>query len=120
LELATAVNIYSVNQNYYGGKTLSQEPIGSVQSHVIYNFKKGIWTALDATYYWGGNTTIDGVQTNSMQENSRLGITVAVPVNIHHSIKLNLSTGTTTRTGTDFDSVILAWQYRWGGQKSGR
>jgi hypothetical protein len=120
LELATAINIYNVNHNYYGGKTLSQEPIGSVQSHVIYNFKKGIWTALDATYYWGGNTTIDGVQSNSMQENSRLGITIAVPVNIHHSIKLNLSTGTTTRTGTDFDSAILAWQYRWGRQNSGK
>jgi hypothetical protein len=120
LELATAVNIYTENHNSYGGKTLIQDPIGSVQSHVIYNFKKGIWTALDATYYWGGNTTIDGVQTNSMQENSRIGLTFALPINIHHSIKLNLSTGTTTRTGTDFDSVILAWQYRFGSQKSGK
>jgi hypothetical protein len=44
-----------------------------------------------------------------------LGLTIAVPVNIHHSIKLNLSTGASTRTGTDFDAITLAWQYRWGG-----
>jgi hypothetical protein len=50
-----------------------------------------------------------------MQENSRLGFTFAMPVNIHHSIKLNLSTGASTRTGSDFDAITLAWQYRWGG-----
>ncbi|MCK7538452.1 MAG: hypothetical protein MZV63_49610 [Marinilabiliales bacterium] len=40
----------------------SQAPIGSVQGHVNYNFKKGIWAALDGTYYWGGHTTVDGVE----------------------------------------------------------
>jgi len=114
LELALAGQFYTVNDNYYNGKTLSQEPIVSVQGHVNYNFRKGIWTALDGTFYWGGNTTIDGVRGDNLQQNSRLGITLAVPVNIHHSIKLNFSTGTSTRTGSDFDSVTAVWQYRWG------
>jgi hypothetical protein len=115
LELSASAAFYTVNHDYYNGKTLSQDPIGSIQGHVNYNFPKGIWAALDGTFYWGGRTTIDGVQGNNLQENSRLGLTVAVPVNIHHSIKLNLSTGASTRTGSDFDAITLAWQYRWGG-----
>lgn len=115
LELALAGQFYTVNNNYYGGKTMSQAPIGSVQGHVNYNFRGGIWAALDGTFYWGGRSTIDGVKSNNLQENSRLGLTMAVPFGIHHSIKLNLSTGASTRTGTDFDAVTLVWQYRWGG-----
>lgn len=32
-----------------------------------------------------------------------------------HSVKLNASTGTSTRTVSDFNAVGIAWQYRWGG-----
>jgi hypothetical protein len=115
LELALAGQFYTVNNNYYNGQTMSQEPIVSVQGHVNYNFRGGIWAALDGTFYWGGRSSYDGVEGNNLQENSRLGLTMAVPFGIHHSIKLNLSTGASTRTGSDFDAVTLVWQYRWGG-----
>ena len=42
------------------------------------------------------------------------GATLALPVNRHHSIKLYASTGLSIRTGTDYDAVGAAWQYRWG------
>lgn len=115
LELAAAAQFYTVNNNYYNGKTLTQAPIESIQGHINYNFRNGIWAALDGTFYWGGQTTIDGVKGNNMQENSRLGFTFALPINIHQSLKLNLSTGASTRTGSDFDAITVAWQYRWGG-----
>jgi hypothetical protein len=44
-----------------------------------------------------------------------VGLTVALPVHRHHSLKLYASTGVATRTGSDFDAVGVAWQYRWGG-----
>ena len=42
------------------------------------------------------------------------GATLAVPVNRHHSIKLYASTGLSVRTGSDYDAIGAAWQYRWG------
>jgi hypothetical protein len=114
LELAVAGQFYTVNNNYYNGKTMSQAPIGSIQGHVNYNFRGGIWAALDGTIYWGGKTTIEGIEGDNLQENTRLGFTFALPFNIRHSIKLNLSTGVSTRTGSDFDAITLVWQYRWG------
>jgi len=115
LELALAGQFFTINNNYYYGKTMKQDPIGSIQGHVNYNFRKGIWAALDGTFYWGGKTTIDGMEGDNLQENTRLGFTFALPLNIRHSLKLNLSTGASTRTGSDFDAITLVWQYRWGG-----
>ena len=75
----------------------------------------GIWVALDGTYYTGGRTTVDGVEGNDLQKNSRLGATVALPVNRYMSVKLYGSTGVSTRTGSDFNAGGFFLQYRWGG-----
>jgi hypothetical protein len=45
--------------------------------------------------------------------NSRVGATLAVPVTRQSSIKVYGSTGTATRTGTNFDLIGIGWQYRW-------
>jgi hypothetical protein len=113
IDMAAAVAFYTVNNDFYQGKTRSQAPIKSVQGHVIYTFRKGIWAAIDGTYYWGGSTTLDGAKGNDLQKNTRVGLTFVMPLSIHHSLKLNYSTGVSTRTGTDFDSFAIGWQYRW-------
>jgi hypothetical protein len=114
IEISGGVAFYTINNDFYQGKTRSQAPIGSIQGHVNYNFKKGIWAAIDGTYYWGGHTTVDDVSGNGLQQNTRLGLTFAIPFGIHHSLKINLSTGVSTRTGSDYDVAQLLWQYRWG------
>jgi len=40
---------------------------------------------------------------------------VALPINRSHSVKIFANSGVSTRTGTDYDSIGIAWQYRWGG-----
>jgi hypothetical protein len=115
LEVAPSVAIYTDNRDFLGGRTREQAPIVSVQAHLIYRWRYGIWLALDGTYYAGGRTTVDGVRNDDRQGNSRFGATLALPVSRHHSLKLYGSTGTSTRTGSDFDTVGIAWQVRFGG-----
>ena len=112
-ELTAGAQFFTVNHDFFGGKTRSQSPIGSIQGHVGYNFKKGAWMSLDGTYYWGGHSTTDGVQGNDLQKNSRLGYTFALPLNMHHSLKFMVSTGVSTRTGSDFNQYGVLWQYKW-------
>lgn len=114
LELAAGAAFYTVDHDFYQGNSLSLSPIGYFQGHVIYSFRIGIWAALDGTYYWGGRPTVNGVEGNAFQKNTRLGFTFALPLGIHNSLKLYLSTGVSTRTGSDFNTIGLAWQYRWG------
>jgi hypothetical protein len=115
LEVVGAVSILTDNSDFSSGKTREQDPIYSMQGHAVYSFRSGIWAALDGTYYSGGRTTVDGVEGNDLQENTRLGATVALPVNRHNSVKFVASSGTSTRVGGDFDTIGIVWQYRWGG-----
>ncbi len=114
LELAGAVAFYTDNGDFQG-QTRTQDPIYSVQGHLVYAFKNKIWFSLDSTYYAGGQSTVGGIKNPDAQSNSRLGAPLALPVNKNHSVKLYVSSGVSTRTGNDFDAYGLAWQYRWGG-----
>jgi hypothetical protein len=115
LEVDAGVTFYTNNDDFLNGMTLEQDPIYAVQGHLIYNFGAGVWGALDATYYTGGRTTVDGVKGDTLQENTRLGLTVALPVNRYNSIKLYASTGVFARTGSNFNTGGIVWQFRWGG-----
>jgi hypothetical protein len=44
--------------------------------------------AVDGTYYTGGRTTVEGVEGNDLQQNTRLGVTMALPVTRQTSVKL--------------------------------
>lgn len=115
LELAAAATFYTDNDDFFGGQTREQEPVYSVQGHLLYTFASRIWLGVDATYYEGGATTTDGIESSDRLSSSRLGLTLSVPVNAQHSIKFFAHSGVSVRTGTDFDAVGVVWQYRWGG-----
>ena len=114
LELTTGVRFYTDNTDFLGGKTLQVSPLYSVQGHLIYSFTAGIWLGLDGTYYTGGRTTVDGRKGESLG-NARVGLTLALPINRYNSIKLYANTGVYTKTGGDFDTLGILWQFRWGG-----
>ena len=114
LELIPAITFFTNNNDFLGGKTLEQAPIYSVQGHLIYEFFPFLWAALDATYYAGGHTTIDG-EEGPQPGNVRLGLTAALSLSRYQSIKLYGSTGIYQRTDNNFWAVGIAWQNRWGG-----
>ena len=115
LELSTGVYFFSKNDDYFGGNTLQEDPLYSTQAHITYSLGRGIWAALSFNYDYGGRSTINGVQQDDLEQNSRVALTLALPVNRNNSIKLYANTGISTSTGTDFDMVGIFWQYRWGG-----
>lgn len=99
------------NDNFFGGRHREQEPLASVQAHVSYTFRPRLWLALNATYYDGGRSTLDGVKKDDRQSNSRYGLTLSVPVAQRQSLKLNWNDGASTRIGSDFSTWGIAWQY---------
>lgn len=115
LEVAMGATLYTDNRDFYGGHVRAQAPLYSLQGHAIYGFASGAWTSLDATYFAGGRTTVDGTLDNNLQGNWRVGATVALPVDPRNSVKLYASSGVAARTGNNYDLIGLAWQYRWGG-----
>ncbi|MDO8844325.1 MAG: transporter [Methylicorpusculum sp.] len=113
-EIAAGAFIFTDNDEPFQGKNLEQDPLYSLQAHLIYNVTRGIWVAFDTNYYTGGETTKDQIEGNNLQENWRVGGTLALPLSRQFSVKLYGNTGVYSRTGSNFDIVGMAFQFRWG------
>ena len=113
-EVAPGVTFFSDNADFFGGNALAQAPIYALQGHVLYTFQSGIWMALNGLYFAGGRTAVNGVKSDNEQANTLAGLTLALPLDRQNSLKLSAITGITTRTGSEFRAVGVAWQYRWG------
>jgi hypothetical protein len=114
LELSAAATFYSTNKDFFGGRKRSQDPIFSGQAHLIYSLPSGAWASVAATYFAGGKVSLDGIPSNNLQKNWRIGLTAALPITRKISIKVDASKGVLARTGNNFDQIGMALQYRWG------
>jgi Putative MetA-pathway of phenol degradation len=112
LEGAAGVTFFTDNDEFATGSR-EQAPLYALQAHAIYNFRPGLWVAVDSTYYAGGRTSVNGGLKNDLQQSSRFGATLSVAVSRANSVKFYFSSGATDRAGTDFDIFGVAWQYRW-------
>ena len=110
----TNPEFFSHNQFSPGTNTQTQSPIGSFEGHLSYDFKPRLWVSLDANYWFGGTTSLNGVENfTTLQKNSRVGATAAIPLSRHQSIKLSYSNGAYIRYGGNYQNVSVAWQYSW-------
>jgi hypothetical protein len=88
--------------------------MGSVEAHLSYDVKPRLWFSLDGNYWYGGETSLNGVATpTTLQANSRIGGTAAIPISKHQSLKFSYSRGTYATFGGDYQTVSGAWQYSW-------
>lgn len=110
-EAAAGVWLFEDNDDFFGGRRREQDPLASVQGHVVYTFRPRLWLAFDATFYDGGRTTVDGMEKDDRQSNSRYGMTLSLPLTRAQSLKLHWNDGATARIGSDFTTWGVAWQY---------
>ena len=105
---------FTNNDDFFPGDSVRrQDPLTSLQAHAGYTFRTHAWVAFDATWYGGGESTIDDGPESVRQNNTRLGGTFSWPLTPRQSIKFAASTGATSRTGSDFDTYLVGWQFAW-------
>jgi Putative MetA-pathway of phenol degradation len=108
---------FSNNQFSPGTNTQSETPVGSFEGHLSYDFKPRLWISADGNYWFGGTTSINGVQNPvTLQRNSRVGVTASIPLTRHQSIKLSYNNGAYIRYGGNYQNISVAWQYSWLGR----
>jgi hypothetical protein len=112
-EAAAGVWLFTDNTDFNNGARRSQEPLQTYQLHAGYTFQPGLWLAANATYYAGGQTSVNGADRPDLQENSRYGATLSLPLSREWSAKLAWATGFSTSIGSDFRTTSVALQYRW-------
>jgi hypothetical protein len=104
--------VFTDNGDFYpGGRLRSQDRVVALQGHVSYTFRPRLWAAIDATWYQGGGASVDGGEPSGTMNNSRLGATVSFPVRKGQSLKVAYSSGVAVRTGTNFRTLSVGWQW---------
>jgi hypothetical protein len=114
LEAAAGIWLFTDNAASYPGEIVrSQDPLVTLQAHLGYTFRPGLWLAGDATFYSGGRTYTDGNPNDTRQSNSRAGATLSVPLARGQTLKLAAATGVRARVGSRFDTYAIAYQFLW-------
>ena len=104
---------FTPNSDYFGGNRRAQDPLVSLQGHVIYTFLPELWLALNGTWYSGGQTTVNGEHKADRLDNTRIGVTIAVPIGRAQSLRAAWSRGATVRFGQNFTTVGVTYQFLW-------
>jgi len=111
---------YTTDPQFYSPpapKPQTEEPVGAFEGHLSYDVKPRLWFSLDGNFWFGGLTSLAGIENpDSRQTSSRIGVTASMPVSKHQSLKVSYSNGTYIRVGGDYQNVSVAWQYSWLGR----
>jgi len=114
VELSTAVSFFTENGNFFNGKRLEQDPAYSVDTHLIYTFRPGLWLAGSVGYGGGGETAVNGVSSHNPQSNLGWGLGLGIPINRAIGVKIAyIGTRTQARTGLDADTFVGALSVAW-------
>ena len=108
LELDAGAWLFGDDADYPGGRR-EQDPIYALEAHLVHRFRPGLWVSLDANWYTGGQQTIGGEQREDLQNNIRLGATLAFPFRQRHALKFGFSTAARTRYGSDSEQFLVSY-----------
>ncbi len=121
VDVYAAVWMFTSNGSFYPGTAArTQAPITALQAHVSYSLSLKAWAAFDATWYAGGQASVNGLPKGTPESNSRVGATLVFPVGNRHSIKVACSTGAIVRFGTNFTTLSVGWQTGWLNRRPAR
>ena len=103
--------LFTTNDSYYPAHARKeQEPVVALQGHASYSLPRRSWVAINGTWFAGGETRVNGAVNPDLQRNTRVGVTLSIPMVGQQSVKFTYSTGTSTRRGTDFHTFNATWQ----------
>jgi len=118
LVLETQLNgiYFTDNDDFFGGNTSEQEPMLEGQFHATYIFKPGIWFAASIGTVKGGHIKVNGVEKTRV-DNDRYGLTFAYRLKNQHSLKAVYTNALITKSGDDFDTYLIGYQFLWFDKK---
>ena len=113
LELHIDSWFFTQNSSYIVDNTLKQEPLLSTQLHVAYIFNPKFWASASIGQVAFGETSINGVQSQNNQKNSKYGATVSYKVGKKSSLKVAVTDGLFTYSQADFTTFLVGYTVLW-------
>jgi Putative MetA-pathway of phenol degradation len=112
-ELTGSAYFFTANDEFFNGNELEQDPLYATQAHVVKLFGQDWWVAAGAAYAWAGESTINGVRKGDDKSNLISGASFGLRLDAAQSLRLGyIRTDTLNDLGSDTDSFVLGWSFR--------
>jgi hypothetical protein len=113
-ELTGEVWVYTDNPEFFGENRLGNAPFYTLQTHLIYTFRPGLWTGLSFGAGTGQRSTLNGLEKDDRKEAVAFAASVGVPFSRELGAKIAyVGRRRLAATGTDYDSVVFALSLYW-------
>jgi len=113
LEFLPAVWLFGANDDYVGQK-LETDPMFQLDAHLTRDFTEHVWGALDASWYSGGQSTINGVAGEKLN-NLGVGLTFGYTINDNLNLTFGYKSTVNDSAPTDLqmDNFMVTLVYGW-------
>jgi hypothetical protein len=109
-ELTGSVFLFTENDEFWNGNKLEQDPIYTLQTHLIHTFRPGLWISLSGAYGWDGESEVNDVPKNDPRDAFLSALSLGFPIVRNHGLKVvYIRTRAQHDIGADTDSVVLGW-----------
>ena len=114
LETTAIVAIFTDNNDFFNNHKLEQDPLYSLNGHLIYTFRPGFWASASAGYDYGGRSSIDKTQKDDRKQDLIWALDLGIPFSRHFGGKISyVGTRTLESTGVDSDSFVVGLSTFW-------
>lgn len=113
LELLPALWVFGSNDNYVGQK-MKTDPLFQLDAHLTRDFTEHLWGSLDAAWYSGGKTSINGVDGKSLN-NLGFGATLGYGINDNLNLTVGYKSTVDDKAPTDLrmDAFMVSLVFGW-------
>jgi hypothetical protein len=114
MEFTGAVYIYTDNKDFFDGNKLETDPLYTLQTHLVYTFRPGLWASAGAGYGYGGESTVNGEEKHDRRENIGWTFSFGYPITPQLGVKIAyLGIRGQESIGQDSDSIGEAFSAFW-------
>jgi hypothetical protein len=112
-ELTGSAYLFTDNDAFRGDRRRTQDPLYSLQTHLVRTFAAGWWASLSAEYAEGGESRVDGIRKHDPRGDLLYGISLGLPLNRHSSVKVAyVGSRTQQDIGGDTDNLAISFSFR--------
>lgn len=113
-ELTASAWLFTDNDEFWDGNTIENDPLFTLQGHLVYTFRPGLWIASGVAYGSGLTTTVNGTNKHDQRENLLFGVSLGIPINRQLGFKIGyLGMRTQEDVGLDADTFVAAFSVLW-------
>ncbi len=109
-ELTGSLYLFTNNNNFFGGDSRKQDPIFTLQTHLIKRFPSRIWGSASLALGHGGESIVNQISKNDTRTDFIGALSFGFPFTKTQNVKVvYLYTASLADYGADTDSVFLGW-----------